>query len=230
MTSKDDLKSFIELLRDAPSTKGVFNPWWEEDHENDISDRAPGIRRRQLFHYILERKERARHLVLAEAMGYQGGHFTGIPMTSERILLGKMEEKGISPGHVLTTVRPQRTSGPDVKPDGFSEPTATIVWGELVKKEPRDYILWNAFPWHPYNPAIGFLSNRPPASAELLTGIVPLRALLNLTRVKTVLTLGTAAKKLTDTMGIEANHLRHPASGGAARFREQFGRYISRVT
>ncbi|MHB8109058.1 MAG: uracil-DNA glycosylase [Syntrophorhabdaceae bacterium] len=228
--TKKGLKDFIELLRDSPSAKAVFNPWWETDREHDINDRAPGIRRSQLFHYILERGESARYLLLAEAMGYQGGHFTGIPMTSERMLLGKMKGRGICPGHVLTSARPQRTSRPDLKPDGFSEPTATIVWGEIIKRgDPRDFILWNAFPWHPYDFATGFLSNRSPTTAELTQGVAPLMALLNMTRVKSIAALGIAAKKLADIMGIEAHHLRHSASGGASLFREEFDQYISRL-
>jgi hypothetical protein len=228
--TKKGLKDFIERLKDSPSGKGIFNPWWETDHEHDINDRAPGIRRSQLFHYILERAENARCLLLAEAMGYQGGHFTGIPMTSERMLLGKMKDRGICPGHVLASARPQRTSRPDLKPDGFSEPTATIVWGEIIKTgDPRDFILWNAFPWHPYDFATGSLSNRPPTPAELTTGIAPLVALLNITRVKSIATLGIAAKSLADILGIEAHHLRHPASGGAPLFREEFAQYISRL-
>jgi len=35
--------------------------------------------------------------------------------------------------HIVAGIKPRRTSKPDICPDGFSEPTATIVWGALLK-------------------------------------------------------------------------------------------------
>ena len=222
------LSDFFELLRRSPRGDGIFNPWWENDTEYDLDTSAPDTRRRNLRHYILERKDVARHLLLAEAMGYQGGHFTGIPMTSERILLGGLKERGLLPAHVVATIRPERTSRPDLKPRGFTEPTATIVWTEILRAgDPADFILWNAFPWHPYDPRRGPLSNRTPTVAEIREGAGILRARIDMARVETSATLGKKARRLTDEMGIGTCNLRHPASGGASRFRRQFFRYVN---
>src|SRR5439155_16519222 len=92
--SAQSVERFIGLLKKSPSG-AVFNPWWQVDKQNDISRNAPGIRRKQLRAYFCERLGNARLAVIGEALGYRGGHFSGIPMTSERILLGKKREVGI---------------------------------------------------------------------------------------------------------------------------------------
>src|SRR2546421_6885575 len=86
--SRKQLDKFLRLLKASPSG-AVFNPWWQTDEENDIGRIAPIIRRQQLRAYLQERLERAKLVVIGEALGYRGGHFSGIPMTSERMLLRK---------------------------------------------------------------------------------------------------------------------------------------------
>src|SRR4030095_13975719 len=92
--SAQSVESFIRLLKKSPSF-AVFNPWWQVGLENDVARDAAAIRRDQLRAYFRERLGKARLAVVAEALGYRGGHFSGIPMTSERILLGKKKDDGI---------------------------------------------------------------------------------------------------------------------------------------
>ncbi len=94
--SAQSVERFIGLLKKSPSG-AVFNPWWQVDKQNDIGRNAPGIRRKHLRAYLRERLGKARLAVIGEALGYRGGHFSGIPMTSERILLGKKKDDGIEP-------------------------------------------------------------------------------------------------------------------------------------
>src|SRR5215471_9557601 len=84
------VEKFIRLLKKSPSG-AVFNPWWEVDRQNDVGPNAPRIRRKQLRAYLRTRLGKAKLAVIGEALGYRGGHFTGIPMTSERMLLGKQK-------------------------------------------------------------------------------------------------------------------------------------------
>src|SRR6478736_110440 len=89
--SRKKLDKFLRLLKASPSG-AVFNPWWQIDEENDIGRIAPITRRQQLRAYVQERLGRTKLVVIGEALGYRGGHFTGIPMTSERILLRKQKD------------------------------------------------------------------------------------------------------------------------------------------
>ena len=172
--SRKELDNFVRLLKASPSG-AVFNPWWQIDEENDIGRIAPIIRRQQLRAYVQERLGRAKLVVIGEALGYRGGHFSGIPMTSERMLLRKQQ-------NIVAGIKPRRTSKPSVCPNGFSEPTATIVWGALLKIGvlPDEFVLWNAFPWHSFDPHRGLLSNRMPNKSEQLTGRPVLKDFLEL--------------------------------------------------
>src|SRR5436190_8807836 len=177
--SRNQVDHFLRLLRASPSG-AVFNPWWEVDRENDIGRIAPVIRRQQLRAYVQGPLGRAKLVVIGEALGYRGGHFSGIPMTSERMLLNKQRDivaalserrnlsDRIGPGgqrpplQILGGIKPCRTSKPEICAQGFSEPTATIVWGALLRRglKPEEFVLWNAFPWHSFDPRRGALSNR----------------------------------------------------------------------
>ncbi|HJP19289.1 MAG TPA: uracil-DNA glycosylase [Nitrospinota bacterium] len=222
------MDSFFRKLKTV-KLDNVFNPWFRRDRENDINSNSYSIRRLQLEQYLSERKK-ARYLLIAEALGYQGGHFSGIPMTSERILLGLMTHKSITPHHVFSGMKPQRTSKPSVKKDGFSEPTATIVWECLITSgfDPKNFVFWNAFPWHPYNPEKGMLSNRTPSDIEMEKGNEVIHELLHLINFSKIIAVGNKAKVQLEKLGIDAPTVRHPANGGAGKFRDQIIKEIKK--
>src|SRR5438045_9661738 len=94
-------------------------------------------------------------------------------MPQERMLLRKQQ-------NIVAGIKPRRTSKPSICPDGFSEPTATIVWGALLKigVVPDEFVLWNAFPWHSFDPRRGLLSNRMPNKSAQLSGRPVLEAVV----------------------------------------------------
>lgn len=217
----NQIKTFTEALRESPSG-AVFNPWWQVDSENDIGRNAPVIRRRHLGAYLCERLGNVKLVAIGEALGYRGGHFTGIPMTSERILLGKKANVGIEPQHVFSSIKARRTSKPQQFPSGFSEPTATIVWSSMLKLgiKPEEFVLWNAFPWHSFDRPRGLLSNRMPTKFERSAGLPVLRAFLDLFPCRGIIALGNVAATQLKQLNIECRPVRHPASGGASLFRQ----------
>ncbi len=216
------------MLKEQPRLKAVFNPWRDVDAENDRDSRAPGIRTDHLRHYLSSRIGKSRYLLIGEALGYQGGHFSGIPMTSERILLGYKEGEGISPFHVLPGFKPRQTSKPEIMPQGFSEPTATIVWGTLLKAGimASTFVLWNVFPWHPYNVKKGILSNRRPVNDELQCGYSVLRKFLGLFPGRKVIALGKISGGTLKALDIPHSEVRHPANAGAREFRAKIKRLL----
>lgn len=225
------IPSFIQSLKKTPGTS-LFNPWFERDRKHDAVSGAPEIRRRQLELYLTERQHRAKYLFIAEALGYQGGHFTGIAMTSERILLGYQQEKyGIRPEHVFEGELPVRTSSRNVIEKGMSEPTATIMWGALIDLgiDPYEVVLWNAVPWHPYQPGHkkGLLSNRTPYAAEMDAGLRHLKTFIGLFREDAgVIAVGRKCEQSLAALDIVHTSVRHPANGGAPRFRKQVSELV----
>ena len=245
--SRKQLDKFLRLLKASPSG-AVFNPWWQIDEENDVGPYSPAIRRKHLAVYFRERLGKARLAIVGEALGYRGGHFSGIPMTSERMLLRKQpdivaalcERRNLlepfddcgrrPPLQIMEGIKPRRTSKPSVCPDGFSEPTATIVWGALLKIGvlPDEFVLWNAFPWHSFDPERGLLSNRMPNKSEQLSGRPVLKAFLELFRCDQIVALGKIAAAQLEELNVNAHRVRHPASGGAKLFRQQIAKVVNK--
>ncbi len=91
------------------------------------------------------------------------------------------------------------------------------------------FVLWNAFPWHSFDPRAGLLSNRAPTKVELAAGMPALGAFLNLFPCESVVAVGRLAKAQLDSVSDSIECVRHPASGGAALFRKQIGAIVRRL-
>ncbi len=219
-----EIDDFIEKLA-AYGAPLVCNPWRDEDPALDI-DGAAEIRRENLARYLSRRIGRARVLFIAEACGYQGGRFTGIAMTCERMLLSR--HPAVSADMVLGR-EGRRTSREDSpllandkqRKEGFNEPTDTVVWKSAAKAglAPEDFLLWNIFPFHPHKENAP-LTNRTPTEKELAGGLAFTKQLLEIARPTLLLAIGRKSEETLQAADIPAIPLRHPANGGANLFRK----------
>lgn len=159
-------------------------------------------------------------LLVGEAPSYRGGRLTGIPFTSESIML-----RGID-GRVLGADRGYRKATPG--PKRSTEASATMVWAAICAIDPLP-LLWNAFPFHPFQNANPF-SNRVPTAGELRIGAFFLDSLRRLFPIHRVVAVGRLAERSLRDLGIEHLAVRHPSQGGKRKFLEGLARLSQAVT
>jgi Uracil DNA glycosylase superfamily. len=207
----DQLFDALSAFR-APN---VFNPWAETDaqdlpvtaHLSGLATTLPGPTgrlNRLRAHFDIDPVM----ILVGEAPGYQGCHFSGCAFTNESLLL-----KGLIP---RVKVDSRITS----RPRPWCEPSATIVWGALHELGIAErVVLWNAFAWHPFKAGNPY-SNRAPTKAELAQGLPVLQRVLQLFKGARVVAVGQVAMRTLSSLGITPHFtLRHPSMGGANQFR-----------
>lgn len=148
-------------------------------------------------------------ILVGEAPGYRGCRLTGVPFTSESILLNGLEavelfgeQRGYQKTHEFEKL--------------WKEATATIVWETLAKALDIP-LIWNAVPFHPFqreNPQ----SNRKPTKTEVIMGRVYLQELIQLFDIKVVVAVGNTAESTLKATGIACQKVRHPSYGGKTIF------------
>lgn len=196
------MEHIVRLLRHFQA-EHVFNPWRQSDPLDAVKTAAAGRVARLRAHFACT----PRLILVGEAPGYQGCHFSGIPFTNEKLLLqGAIPRVAIADR--LTT-----------RPRPWCEPSATIVWRTLHALGLAEHtILWNTFAWHPHRPGQP-LSNRTPTRTEIDAGLAVLRAVLAHFDGVAVVPVGQVAGRTLAALGIAAHPpVRHPAMGGATAF------------
>lgn len=187
----------------------------------DDGSRSPSVRRDNLTLY-LQRVHLAKPdlILVGEAPGYLGCRRTGVPFTSDCLLLADGDPLGLfgaAYGFQLAS------------DDGrvSNEQTATIVWRELRRHNARA-LGWNAWPFHPHRFGLP-QSNRTPRIAELRAGLDLLHAALSLAPGIPVVAMGNSAARSLQELGIEHTKVRHPAQGGANQFSAGLAQIIERM-
>lgn len=175
-------------------------------------------RRRNLRLYLEQMAEIGpRMLLIGEAVSYRGGRLTGIAFVSESVMLGGVETRS---GRILGADCGYKKATPG--PKLSTEASATMVWGTIKEIEPLP-LLWNAFPFHPFNPG-NPLSNRAPSAAELLIGERFIERLTRLFAFEQIVAIGNSASLSLQRMNVEHTKVRHPSQGGKNLFVEGMAR------
>jgi len=209
----------FEALRSFRSPH-VFNPWAERD-PLDVAGPAgsgepgPAGRLSRLKAHFAAAPSL---VLLGEASGYQGCHFSGMPFTNEKLLLeGRIPRVRVA-ARLTTRTRP------------WCEPSATVVWGTLHALGLAERtVLWNAFAWHPFKPGDPY-SNRAPTRDELESGRDVLDAVLAAFAGAKVVAVGKVAERTLRGLGREADAtVRHPSMGGANEFRAGLAALAARL-
>ncbi len=204
----DDFDRFVADLA-ACDIGRTFNLFRDEIPGYD-ADAGATQRRANLLHYFRARTE-AEVMAVGEAPSFRGMRWSGIAFTSERTLDAWGEPY-------------RRTS---LRPEGWTEPSATIVHRVLGELGVEDRVLlWNAVPTHPHQPD-DLLTNRPPDAAEIEFGGEFACRLLELVQPAKVIAIGRVAEStLASILGRSVPYVRHPANGGATDFRDGMRRFL----
>lgn len=202
--SHPDIAALIDQLAAIPATDSLFNPY------GPPGDPAADIRRANLSRYLTRlRGMQPRAFLLAEAPGYRGCRWSGIPVTSERIMLARRDRWGLFEEGF------QPTSG---QPDGVAEMSATILWEAINAYCDLPPVIWNSAPLHPHKSGQPD-SNRTPTPAEQRMGAAFIEPALALfPSIDLILAVGRTAQRALDSLGRDYVPLRHPSQGGKAEF------------
>lgn len=199
--SRQLAEALVETL--PTGVPNMFNPW-KETCEFDATGNTPAEKIGRLAQHL---STDAKFVLVGEAPGYQGCRYSGVPFTSERLLID-----GAIP-------RVSPTSRLSMRGRPFSEPSATIVWGALwnLGMESRT-VLWNAVQLHPHK-AGNVWSNRAPTPSELAYGQPTLLLLKEHFSSAIFVAVGEKAEAALINAGVKpAAKIRHPANGGATLF------------
>lgn len=186
--------------------KDVFNPW--RDH--DVNDNLPGMAAKNRIERLSQHFEGpGKYLLIGEAPGYRGCHFSGIPFTCE---------KQIADGVVPRVPHNWRITRRELP---YSEASATVIWRTLYQLNiAEDTKMWNAFAWHPHVEGLP-MSNRTPTPRETMDAMPLLGAVIQEFRSAKVIAVGRVASRILTSLGVCHYEVRHPSMGGARHFQEQ---------
>lgn len=185
------------------SAPHVFNPWSDIDPMYTMGIHSAKARISRLESHF---DCKPSYLLIGEAPGYQGCHFSGVPFTNEKLILDGVIPRVTWRNRITTRGRP------------WSEPSATIVWRTLHHLGiADDVVLCNCFHWHPHQPGDPY-TNRTPTRAEIEAGQQLLFDITAHFAGATRIAIGRLAKHALDQIGLKCAQVRHPSMGGAKEF------------
>jgi len=202
---KNKIRKFIDNLAQVKLPPNAYNQYGYDNRFNTS-------RRRNLLLYLDHMgKLDTNVLFVGEAPGYRGCRLTGVPFTSEFILMqgiDKFDLFGLSRGYKKSKDYESIQK----------EASSTIVWNSLVNLRSVP-LLWNAFPYHSFKEGYQY-SNRTPSPYEIEIGQTYLIDLINIFNIRKVVAIGNKAASALTNMGIPFKKVRHPSKGGKKEFQK----------
>jgi len=194
----EKIKKFVEALARTAPTQDFVNQYAYGKRENKI-------RRDNLIKYLtLYQNKRVDILCIGEAPGYKGSLKTGVPFSSEEILITNKFFTSSKAFKIENRANPSW------------EMSAKIVWQAMDHLHFYP-LIWSAFPFHPHE-AKKTESNRRPTSKEIEFGAKFLRELIKIFEIKHFVSVGRIAEKSLCDLGFKSIYIRHPSHGGAELF------------
>ena len=197
------ISAFINKISRIPSPPNANNIYSNKHSLNRI--------RRNNLKIYLEKMSILKPITIlvGEAPGYQGCRLSGIPFTSEYIILNGLPGCEIFGNRIgyAKSVEFDRIK---------KEPSATIVWNTLINYHPLP-LIWSAYPFHPHNPG-NLNSNRKPRKDEMEIGLPILEEIINLFTIKELIAIGNAAAEQLSRLNLNFVKVRHPSHGGKPEF------------
>lgn len=193
------------------SLPNVFNPYRDicilSDHPA-----SPSLRRQNLTFFLNAMlRQEIRSLWVGRDLGYRGGRRTGIALTDEFHLDVLQDTFGVF-GIVKATL----------DDSAVKERTATEVW-KLLSTIRQPVLLWNAFPFHPFDRDEP-LSNRRHTAQEFEACRHILITLVDWLKPTTIVALGADAEAALKEVGCKCIRVRHPSYGGQTDFAREIAR------
>lgn len=207
VTNIAQLTPWFDRLATLPDMENVHNLFTNTTLEG--RQRLANLRR----YFEISLRQSPSTLLVGEAPGYQGTYRTGVPFTSEDILMGPQNKFGLHGGEAngFGLAMPSEKL--------WKEPSATIVQ-RTVNQLSELPLIWATFPLHPHL-AGKELSNRAPKTDEVVVGASLLQELVTILRPRQIVAVGNVAEKTLSSLGMPAVKVRHPSHGGAMLFHQQ---------
>lgn len=205
MTDEEKLDKFVEELSKCAMA-------FKKPVENMYAKNKNTVNNLKL--YLKEMLEiKPKYLLVGEAPGYKGCRWSGIPFTSEEILVNN-RFFGLEKGYKVRD-----------KDNPEAEDSSTIVWDYFKKRfldrnmDEKIPLMWNAFPFYP-------CGNREPNAQEIEFGRKIIKAIIEIFNIKleNIIAAGRIAEDSLKPFYIK--EVRHPACGGQKAFAQGLDEYL----
>lgn len=193
------IDAFVDSLQGFDTGRDLFNPW-RDVTADDAHDNMPQVRRDLLRQHLWCAVPRL--IIVNDTNNYYGSRQTGVPLTSEYLILNRRVPRLQYDQRMTNTA------------NMFADPSAGLFWQLLPQAGLAEQTLcWDVLPFQPYRASSGM--NRKPSDDEFALGKAWLQELLGAFPDAAVLGVGAQVRDTLRQLGRNADWVKHPSRGGA---------------